>query len=269
MFGALYGDIIGSYYETHATKDYDFELRFGSTFTDDSVMTAAVCDAILGNPADISIREMKTRAAEYAAQYRHYYDCYPDAGYGTMFSNWAKGGGEGRLHSYGNGGAMRVVPIGYAYEKLEQVLLQATASCAVTHDNADAINGAKAVAACVWIARKGGTKDDIRSYVQRQFRYNLERTVDEIRPRYQFEVRASRSVPEAIIAFLDSHDYESAVRNAVSLGGDADTQACIAGGIAEAFYGEIPENIRRFCDQRLDSHIRMKVREFKGHFGLK
>lgn len=267
MFGAIYGDIIGSYYEVHCTKDYSFEFQRDSTFTDDSVMTAAVCKAILQNPRPITWLEIRKRAYEYAVQYRQYYSYFPHAGYGKMFSSWAADRESmSKQHSYGNGGAMRVIPIGYAYDTLEQVLLQAKASCLYTHNNREAVCGAQAVAAAVFMANHGESKAAIKEYISRKFRYELDCTVDDIRPKYKFDSRTSYSVPPAIIAFLDSDDYESAVRNAVSLGGDADTMACIAGGIAEAFYKSIPSHIEKFCYGRIDITIKNVVNEFVGKF---
>lgn len=267
MYGAIYGDIIGSYYEVHCTKDHNFELQRESTFTDDSVMTAAVCKAILLNPEPITKREIRRRAFEYAVQYKQYYSYYPHAGYGNMFSKWAADRGNMRKqHSYGNGGAMRAVPIGYAYDTLEQVLLQAKASCLYTHNNREAIRGAQAVAAAVYLASHGESKPAIKNYICKELRFDLDYTIEDIRPDYSFDSGTSYSVPPAIVAFLDSSDYESAVRNAVSLGGDADTMACIAGGIAEAFYRSIPEHIRKFCDSRLDYTIKSVINEFKNTF---
>lgn len=262
IWGAVYGDIIGSYYEVHSTKDFNFPFQGSSTFTDDTVMTAAVCEAILRNNAPISPRELTKRGKEYAAQFKRFYSLYPNAGFGQMFSEWAQADGLFKQASFGNGGAMRVVPIGYAYDTLEQTLLQAKASCLYTHNDREAITGALAVAAAVWLARHGKSKDEIKSYLEADFRYNLSAPISEIRGNYGFEVRAGKSVPQSIAAFLQSEDYESAVRNAVSLGGDADTMACIAGGIAEAFYGEIPQLIKSFCDLRLDGTIKNIVNRF-------
>lgn len=269
MFGAIYGDIIGSYYEVHCTKDYNFEFHRESGFTDDSVMTAAVCKAILINPAPISKLEIRKRAFEYAVQYKQYYSYFPHAGYGNMFRNWASQKRTTKQHSYGNGAAMRAVPIGYAYDTLEQVLLQAKASCFYTHNNREAVKGAQAVASAVWLANHGSSKLQIKEYLMKKFRYNLNYTVDDIREQYSFDSSTDYTVPPAIVAFLVSNDYESAVRNAVSLGGDADTMACIAGGIAEAYYHEIPKHIRNFCDSRLDYSIKSAANEFCRKYMIK
>lgn len=262
MFGAIYGDVIGSYYEVHCTKNYDFEFDRDSTFTDDSVLIAAVCKAILNNPCDITRSTLRERAREFGAQYRQYYSYFPNAGFGNMFSAWAKDPYARNGHSYANGAAMRVIPIGYAYDTIEQTLLQVKASSFPTHKHRESITGASAVAAAVFFARHGESKESIKSYIEKEFRYDLSIPLSSIRENHVFDSRSSYSVPPAIIAFLESSDYESAVRLAVSLGGDADTQACIAGGIAEAYYNEIPEHIKRFCDARIDSTIKNTVREF-------
>ena len=263
MFGAIYGDIIGSYYEVHCTKDYNFEFNNESFFTDDSVLIAAVCKAILNNPSEISKWTLRARAKEYASQYRQYYSYHPHAGFGNMFAAWAKDPYARNGHSYANGASMRVIPIGYAYDSLEQTLLQAKASSFPTHHHREAILGAQAVAAAIFLARNGIDKEKIKAYLERTFQYKLSTPLSTIKEAHVFDSRTSYSVPPAIIAFLESTDYESAIRNAISLGGDADTQACIAGGIAEAYYKEIPEHIKRFCDGRIDSAIKSVVREFK------
>ncbi|MBQ7906604.1 MAG: ADP-ribosylglycohydrolase family protein [Clostridia bacterium] len=269
MLGAIYGDIIGSYYEVHCTKNYDFEFNRDSTFTDDSVLIAAVCKAILNNPAVISIWKLRNRANEFAVQYRQYFSYHPNAGFGNMFKAWAKNPTAKAGHSYANGASMRVIPIGYAYETLEQTLLQAKASCLPTHSHREAIKGAQAVAAAIFLARNGKSKDYIREYLEKAFKYKLSTSLSAIKETHVFDSRTSYSVPPAIIAFLESSDYEDAVRLAVSLGGDADTQACIAGGIAEAYYKEIPEHIKKFCDNRIDYSIKAVVKEFNDKYLMK
>lgn len=262
MLGAIYGDVIGSYYEVHCTKDYDFPFSKESTFTDDSVLTTAVCKAILNNPSEIKRLQVHKRAKEYATMYRQYYSFFPDAGFGNMFSGWARDPDKGNIKSYANGASMRVIPIGYAYDTLEQTLLQVKASCLSTHKHREAITGAYAVASAVFLARKGKSKEEMKAFIEKNYKYDLSIPLSVIKEKHIFDSRTSYSVPPAIIAFLESKDYESAVRNAVSLGGDADTQACIAGGIAEAFYKEIPSYISRFCESRIDSSIKMIAKEF-------
>ena len=183
-----------------------------------------------------------------------------------MFSEWARSDTYKVNRSYANGAAMRSVPIGYAYDTIDQVLLQAKANCFFTHKNSEAIKAAQAVATAVFFARNRKSKDEIRSFLENKFHYNLSKNLDEIRNNYVFDSRASYSVPPAIIAFLDSTDYESAIRNAVSLGGDADTEACIAGGIAEAYYKEIPKHISDFCDRKIDYTLKKVVLDFKDKY---
>lgn len=269
MFGAVFGDIIGSYYELHCTKEYNFPLQRESTFTDDSVMTAAICKAILLDDSPTDKRHIKKRAEEYAIQYKQYYSYFPYAGYGQMFTEWASDFRKMKKQkSFGNGAAMRVIPIGYAYSTIEQVILQTKASCLYTHNSREAINGAQAAACAVFLAAHNETKESIKNFISQNFGYNLNLTISELRPHYSFDSRASYSVPPAITAFLESHDYESAVRNAVSLGGDADTMACIAGGIAEAFYKDIPEHIKSFCYSRLDYTIKSVSADFCKKYGI-
>ncbi len=266
MFGAIYGDVIGSYYEVHCTKNYDFEFNKESSFTDDSVLIAAVCKAILNNPSEITRWDVRNRSKEYAAQYRQYYSYHPHAGFGNMFAEWARKPNARNGHSYANGASMRVIPIGYAYSTLEQTLLQTKASCIPTHNQREAIIGAQAVASAVFLARNNESKEGIKAFLEKTFKYELSIPLAAIKENHVFDSKTSYSVPPAIIAFLESSDYESAVRSAVSLGGDADTQACIAGGIAEAFYKEIPEHIKRFCNLRIDHSIKSVVREFCMNF---
>lgn len=268
IFGAVYGDIIGSYYETHCTKDYEFPLHNESSFTDDTVLTAAVCEAVIRderlNDTSRSPFMLGKRARKYAAQYRRFYSLYPNAGFGQMFSDWVQSSTPYRQKSYGNGAAMRAVPIGCAYAEMKRVLWEAKASCIYTHNSREAIKGAQSVAAAVWHARNGSSKDEIRAFIEREFGYELSVPIAELRGKFVFDSRAGYSVPPAIAAFLQSEDYESAVRNAVSLGGDADTMACIAGGIAEAYYGEgsIPRHIADFCGLRLDGTIKRTINSF-------
>ena len=266
MFGAIYGDIIGSYYETHCTKEYDFEFQKDSTFTDDTVLTVAVCKAILNNSESINRWSVRKRGLEYAGQFRQYYSYYPNSGFGNMFSEWARCDNFKIDHSYANGAAMRAVPIGYAYKTIEQVLLQTKASCYYTHNNREAIKAAQAVATAVFLARKGESKQNIKVFLQNLFHYDLTKKLEDIKENYVFDSRASYSVPPAIIAFLESTDYESAIRNAISLGGDADTEACIAGGIAEAYYKDIPKHISDFCNRKIDYTLKNVILDFQNRF---
>ncbi len=267
MYGAIIGDIIGSYYELNCTKDYDFQLFSSeSKFTDDTVLNLAVCSAILHNCEKTSFTKRGQRVFEYGAQYRKYYNRYPNAGFGQMFSKWAKGSSFERQRSYGNGAAMRVIPIGYAYSTLEQVLLQAKLSAKSTHNHPEAIKGAQAVAAGVYLARQGQDKEMIRNYIGNKFSYDLSYNLDSIKDGYVFNSRTSYSVPVSILCFLESSSYEDAVRNAVSLGGDADTMACIAGGIAEAFGYKVPNDILSKGKHYLDMEQKNVINEFNKRY---
>jgi len=225
MIGAIAGDIIGSRYEFNSIKTTDFELfGAGCRFTDDTVLTVALAEAILNDE-------------DYVSLLKKYYRRYPDAGYGKSFRDWAAGISRKPYNSFGNGAAMRISPVGFYFGTLEEVLAKAEFYTAVTHNHPEGIKGAQATAAAIFLARNGSSKEEIRRYVTDTFGYDLSRTCDQIRPGYSFDVTCQGSVPEAIICFLESTDFEGAVRLAVSLGGDSDTQACIAGGIAEGFYG--------------------------------
>jgi ADP-ribosylglycohydrolase len=239
MIGAIAGDIIGSPYEYSQIKTKDFPLfQRRCEFTDDTILTVAVADAILaGRPYVDSIREIGRR--------------YPHADYGGSFSSWLHADDPRAYNSWGNGSAMRVSPVGFAFSSEDEVLRQARMSAEVTHNHPEGIKGAEATALAIFLARTGHDKERIRSRIASQFGYDLDRTVGDIRPSYSFDVSCQGTVPEAIVAFLDSVSYEDAVRNAVSLGGDSDTLACITGGIAEAFYGGVPDSIRAEVQARL------------------
>ena len=243
MIGAIAGDMIGSIYEHHPQKKLDFPLFSPeSRFTDDTVMTLAVARGLLGS-GDFG-KEMKILGRR-----------YPNAGYGSNFFHWLFEDEVNPYHSWGNGAAMRVSPIGFGYDTEEDVLRVARETALVSHDHPEGIKGAQSVALAILLARKGVNKEEIRGRIRADFGYDLDREVEEIRPSYHFDVSCQGSVPEAIIAFLDSSDFESAIRLAVSLGGDADTQACIAGGIAEAFYGSVPEWIQKEVKNRLPDDL--------------
>ena len=251
MLGAIAGDIFGAAYEGHPLKREDFDVfdapRF---FTDDTVLTVATADALLGD-------------GDYAAAYRRWGRRYPNRGYGGHFRLWLGGHIQGPYHSFGNGSAMRVSPVGWAFDTLEETLAEAERSAAVTHDHDEGIKGAQAVAAAVFLARNGSTKQEIRTQISDWFGYDLTRTVAEIRPHYSFDVTCQGSVPEALIAFLDADDFEHALRLAISLGGDADTQAAIAGSVAEAFWGGVPERIETEVWSQLDDELGKVVERFR------
>jgi ADP-ribosylglycohydrolase len=232
MIGAIAGDIMGSVYEHNQIKTKDFPLFHPRCcFTDDTVLTAAVADAILtGRPYEQSVREFGRR--------------HPGAGYGGMFNGWLHSDHPQPYNSWGNGSAMRVSPVGFAFNTEDEVLDEAEKTASISHNHPEGVKGAQATALAVFFARMGRTKEEIREQISQRFGYNIHRTVDDIRPTYSFDVSCQGTVPEAIIAFLDSTSYEDAVRNAISLGGDSDTLACITGGIAEAFYGDVPDDIQ-------------------------
>lgn len=233
----------------------DFELfTEDNRFTDDSVLTVAVAAAILEARRSGELPDYGRHILEFARQ-------YPHAGYGGSFRAWIASSNPQPYQSWGNGSAMRVSAVGWAFDDEEIVLREAERSAAVTHGHPEGIKGAQAVALAVFLARSGQTKDEIRSAVSSRIGYDLSRSVKEIRPQYSFDVSCQGSVPEAIIAFLDAVDYETAVRNAVSLGGDADTQACIAGAIAHAMWG-VPENIRKEAVGRLPMDLLNVVTRF-------
>lgn len=239
MIGAIAGDIIGSVYEFGGIKTKDFPLFHPRCrFTDDTVLTVAVADAILsGGPYVDSVRRIGRR--------------YPNAGYGGSFIGWLHSEDYRPYNSWGNGSAMRVSPVGFAFSTEEEVLLQARMSAEITHNHPEGIRGAQATALAIYLARTGHDREVVRERIRDLFGYYLDRTVDDIRPSYSFDVSCQGTVPEALVAFLDSESYEDALRNAVSLGGDSDTLGCITGGIAEAFYGGVPEEIRARVEELL------------------
>ena len=231
MLGAIAGDIIGSVRENLRIKRKDFELFPSLSFyTDDTVLTVAVADAILNGKS-------------YGETIKAYARRHPLRGYGPKFMMWLLKPGIRPYNSLGNGSAMRVSPVAHAYDSEETVLQHAKLSAECTHNHPEGIKGAQATSLAIYMARSGAGKEEIRKQIMKRFDYDLDRTVDAIRPDYQINLTCPGSVPEAIVAFLDSTDFEDAIRNAVSLGGDADTQAAIAGGIAEAYYKSIPSSI--------------------------
>ena len=269
MLGSICGDIIGSVFEWHNVKREDFDLfSRESRFTDDTVMTVAVADKLLSCENKHSFGSNANAAKDYAARYRQYYSRYPNAGFGNMFADWAKSDGFSKQHSYGNGAAMHVAPIGYAFDNLSDVLKEARLSCVYTHNHREAIKGAEAVAGCVFLARIGASKEEIRNFAVKKTGFRLDFTLDSIRPEYKFDSRTSYSVPPAIVAFLESADYENAIRKAISIGGDSDTIACIAGGIAHAFYKSIPKSIYDKCMMLLDSGLRKTVNKFAETYNI-
>ena len=254
MLGAIAGDVIGSVHEAARTKTKDFPLFTpASRFTDDTVLTVAVADCLL-------------HRRDYVDAFHDYFHAYPDAGFGSTFWQWASCARRTPYQSWGNGSAMRVSPVAYATTTLDEALAEAKRSAEVSHDHEEGIRGAQATAAAIFLARTGSSKQQIRDYIVEDFDYFLDESVDELRPTYQFDASCQRSVPQSIIAFLESTGYEDAVRNAISLGGDADTMACIAGAIAEAYYGGVPRKIAEPVLARLDPQLRSVVGQFRERY---
>jgi len=254
LLGAIAGDIIGSPFEAAPIKQKQFPLfSKASRFTDDTVLTVAVADCILHKKS-------------YVTTFHDYVIRHPDAGYGGTFIRWALSGDTEPYNSWGNGSAMRVSPIGWAARDADEVMAEAGRSAEVTHNHPEGVKGAQATALAVFLARTGSSREDIRNAIRDRFAYDLERTVEDIRPTYGFDVSCQGSVPESLISFLDSSDYEDAVRNAVSLGGDADTMACIAGAVAEAFYRHIPPDIESAALEALTPDLADVVSLFRARY---
>ena len=232
ILGAIAGDVIGSVYEFNNTRTTDFPLfKRETTFTDDTVMTIAIADAILHNK-------------DFAQTILDYGKRYPNRGYGTSFFKWlAHDTPAPPYNSWGNGSAMRVSAVGFAYNDIDKVLKKAEKTAVVTHNHPEGIKGAQATAAAIFLARTGKNKAEIKAYIEQKFGYDLDFTLDEIRPTFPFDESCQGTVPQSIVAFLESTDYDSAIRLAISLGGDSDTIACITGGIAIAFYKEMSQVI--------------------------
>jgi len=255
MLGAIVGDIVGSIRENIRIKRKDFELFSRlSIYTDDTVLTVAVADAILNGK-------------DYGKTIKSYARRHPLRGYGPKFMLWLCKPGIKPYNSLGNGSAMRVSPVAHAYDTEEQVLLHAKQSAECTHNHPEGIKGAQAVALAIYLARSGVDKEEIRSKISGRFDYDLNRTVESIRPDYRINLTCPGSVPEAIIAFLDSTDFEDAIRNAVSLGGDADTQAAIAGAIAESYYKGVPSHILEKAWSKIPPAFRNVIIDFSNKYG--
>lgn len=254
MYGAIIGDICGSYYEfgDHRTKSKNpFLFQNGSKFTDDTVMTIATMKWYIDgkkNPIE--------------TYYRWYGLKYPKAGYGGMFRQWLADSTMGPYQSFGNGSAMRVSPVAWMNNCLKDILKDAKITAECTHNDPEGIKGAQATASAIYLARIGQTKNYIKAYISNNFGYDLERKLDDIRPNYHFDSTCQGSVPEAIICFLEGRSYEETIKLAISLGGDADTQAAIAGSIAEAYYGGVPAWMKQKAAQYVLPHFEQELREY-------
>ena len=260
MYGALLGDIIGSPFEFDmGNKSKEFPLfSKNSTFTDDSVMTIAVGNAFLDAQPNADIEWIRHRLISSMKQYGRK---FPRAGYGGMFRRWLKCDDPQPYGSFGNGSAMRVSSAAWLYNDLETVRSMARLSAEVSHNHPEGIKGAEATASAIFLARTGSTKEEIKAYIVDNFGYDLSRTCDEIRPGYHHVETCQETVPEAITAFLEGESFEDVVRTAVSLGGDCDTLTCIAGSIAEGFYG-IPEELKQECRNRLPEELRKVLDQY-------
>lgn len=264
MYGAIIGDIAGSVFEFDSTKTKGFELfAEGCRPTDDSVMTVAVADALLGLGGGETDDEIRARLVESLKKWGRR---YPDAGYGGRFRHWLQSEETAPYGSFGNGSAMRVSPVAWLYDDVKDVARIAGITAEVTHDHPEGIRGAKAVAMAVHLARFDAPKKKIRQWVENYYGYDLHRTCREIRKDYSFDVSCQGSVPEAIIAFIDGTDYEDVIREAIALGGDADTQAAIAGSIAEAYYG-IPDELIEEAKQHIPEDMLDVIERFYERVG--
>ena len=243
IIGAIAGDIIGSVFEHNRIKTKDFDLfTRKSQFTDDTVMTLAISKWLCADKdsKDVLIRNLK-----------YFGNLYPNAGYGGRFMKWLAQDSPQPYGSWGNGSAMRVSPCAWVADSLEEAQDLARTSAIVTHDHPEGVKGALATSDAIYLARVGASKDEIRDHIEVRYDYDLSFTVDDIRPEYSFEISCQKSVPESIVCFLDAKDFEDTIRNAVSLGGDADTMAAIAGSIASAYW-DVSKNIAYNSIYRLD-----------------
>lgn len=261
MYGAILGDIIGSRFEfDRGNKSKDFELFSPECkFTDDTVMTVAVAQALMDAGVDADVATIEAAVTDAMQDWGHR---YPDAGYGGRFRGWLAAGKNAKpYNSYGNGSAMRVSPAGWLYDSIERTREVARATANVSHNHPEGIKGAEATASAIYLARTGTSKKKIKDYVIKEFGYDLSRTLDEIRPAYHHVEDCQRTVPEAITAFLEGKDFEDVIRNAISLGGDTDTLGAIAGAMAEALY-EIPDDLIREADSYMPEEIWDVVYDF-------
>lgn len=249
ILGAIAGDVLGSTYEFNNIKTTDFDpYNENSRFTDDTVLNIAVADAILNNsPFNETI-------AKYARN-------YPNT-YGPGFTKWFSSSDLTPYNSFGNGAAMRVAPVGFAYPELDQVLIKARETAEASHTHPEAVKGAQAIASCIFLAKVGNSKETLREYVESTFNYDLDFTIDRVRDDHVFNATCQGTVPHSIVAFLDSADYVSAIKLAISLGGDSDTIACMTGGIASAYYKFIPKQLVEFVEKKLPDEFKSIIYQF-------
>jgi len=256
MLGSIAGDIIGSVYEARNIHTTDFPLfHKDSCFTDDTVLTVALKDSLL-------------HEVPFAKKLKEYYSLFPNAGYGKGFIRWASSSDFQPYNSRGNGSAMRVSPIGFAFDSLNIVLEEAKKSAEVTHNHPEGIKGAQAIAASIFLARTGKSKEEIQSFAESKFGYDLNKSLNQIKMKNSMDISCQATVPPAIIAFLRAKSFEDTIRKAIALGGDSDTIACMAGGIAQAYFKEIPKVIRRKVLQNLDPQLRKIVYKFNRKYNV-
>jgi len=263
MYGAILGDIIGSPYEFdrgNKTKDFPFFDK-GATFTDDSVMTIAVAEALMQAITDGVIDDEAATKDLIIDSMHKWGHKYPDAGYGGRFYYWLRDNSREPYNSFGNGSAMRVAAAGWLCDDLDTTRKIAKWTAEVTHNHPEGIKGAEATASAIFMARTGSSKEEIKDYIINEFGYDLSRTCDEIRPNYYHVESCQETVPEAITAFLEGNDFEDVIRTAVSLGGDCDTLTCIAGSIAEAYYG-VSDELKKECENRLAPDMLLVIVNF-------
>jgi ADP-ribosylglycohydrolase len=254
MLGAIIGDIVGSVFEWDNIKTTQFPFFSPKGFfTDDTVLTVATAKALLSN-------------ISYTEAYQDFSRRYPGRGYGGNFQYWIYADDPQPYNSWGNGSAMRVSPVGFAFDSVEAVLEEAQRSAAVTHNHLEGVKGAQAAALAILLARQGHPQSEIRTEIANRFDYNMDRSLDQIRPVYTYDVSCQGSVPEAIIAFLESTDFEDAIRKAISIGGDSDTIACITGGIAEGFYGGVPDELAEQAYTYLPEEFIEIIEAFQGKY---
>lgn len=250
MLGAIIGDIVGSRFEFRNFKSMQFELFHPECeYTDDSVCTIATANWLM-NDDECQPERYVAFLQEMCRKFPH-----PMGGYGGSFSRWVISESPKPYGSYGNGSAMRVAPVGWFFDTIEETLEVAKRSALITHDHPEGIKGAQAVAVAIYLARKGSTKEEIKQEIQNRFRYDLNQTCNQIRPSYEFNETCQGTVPQAITAFLESTGFEDAIRLAISLGGDSDTLTCITGSVAEAFYGIPDELVQKGLSYLPDEHL--------------
>lgn len=260
MIGAIIGDIVGSRFEWHNIKTKEFELFDKDCFfTDDSIMSLAVCDALMRCRSDYSdLSDQAVRSMQEIGR------PYPGCGYGGSFFRWMYSKNPKPYNSYGNGAAMRVGGCGYVAKSTDEAKLLSKAVTEVTHNHPEGLKGAEATAVAIFLARSGKSISEIREYITQNY-YNIDFTLDGIRASYRFNETCQDTVPQALEAFFESSDFEDAIRNAISIGGDSDTLAAITGSVAEAYYG-VPANLRQQALGFLDERLLIVLSEFESQY---